>query len=164
MTSRNLLVELLVQELPPKALQKLGEAFAAVLGEQLLALGLASTASVVTPYASPRRLAAHVIAAAEPAPSPALLKKRQALGADICDPAAAVAALRRAQDGKGQALFYDRIVPGATLAAGVVALHGSTVVPVKALGLTAGNCTQGHRFEAVVSPVLLSDADGYAAT
>src|SRR6218665_2995929 len=212
MTSRNLLVELLVQELPPKALQKLGEAFAAVLGEQLLALGLASTASLVTPYASPRRLAAHVSAVAERAPdravqqklmpvavgldaagqpSPALLKKLQALGADICDPAAAVAALRRAQDGKGQALFYDRIVPGATLAAGLqqaldgaiaklpipkvmsyqletdcalpgwssvnfvrpaqglVGLHGSTVGPVKALGLTAGNCTQGHRFEAV---------------
>src|SRR6218665_3671887 len=69
MTSRNLLVELLVQELPPKALQKLGEAFAAVLGEQLLALGLASPASVVTPYASPRRLAAHVSAVAGRAPA-----------------------------------------------------------------------------------------------
>ena len=34
-----------------------------------------------------------------------------------------------------------------------MALHGSTVVPVKALGLTAGNRTQGHRFEAAVSPV-----------
>ena len=31
---------------------------------------------------------------------------------------------------------------------GLVALHGSTVVPVKALGLTAGRTTQGHRFEA----------------
>ena len=47
---------------------------------------------------------------------------------------------------------------------GLVALHGSTVVPVKALGLTAGNSTQGHRFEAAVSPVVLADADSYAAT
>jgi glycyl-tRNA synthetase beta chain len=43
----------------------------------------------------------------------------------------------------------------------LIALHGSTVVPVKALGLTAGNSTQGHRFEAKVSPVVLPHADQY---
>ncbi len=227
MTTQNLLVELFVEELPPKALQKLGDAFATVLGDQLKALGLASAASVVTPFASPRRLAAHVTAVADKAAdkavqqklmpvtvgldasgnaSPALLKKLQALGADVSDPAAAVAALKRAQDGKAEALFYDSVVPGATLqeglqkallealaklpipkvmsyqletdcelpgwtsvnfvrpAHGLVALHGSTVVPVKALGLTAGNSTTGHRFEAAVSPVVLADADSYAAT
>jgi len=227
MTTQNLLVELFVEKLPPKALQKLGDAFATVLGDQLKALGLASAASVVTPFASPRRLAAHVTAVADKAAdkavqqklmpvtvgldasgnaSPALLKKLQALGADVSDPAAAVAALKRAQDGKAEALFYDSVVPGATLqeglqkallealaklpipkvmsyqletdcelpgwtsvnfvrpAHGLVALHGSTVVPVKALGLTAGNSTTGHRFEAAVSPVVLADADSYAAT
>ena len=231
MTTQNLLVELFVEELPPKALQKLGDAFATVLGDQLKALGLASAASVVTPFASPRRLAAHVTAVADRAAdkavqqklmpvtvgldkdgnaTPALLKKLQALGADVSNPAAAVAALKRAQDGKAEALFYDSVVPGATLAAGLqkaldeaiaklpipkvmsyqleadcgmdnflpgwtsvnfvrpahglVALHGSTVVPVKALGLTAGNSTTGHRFEAAVSPVVLQDADSYAAT
>ena len=45
---------------------------------------------------------------------------------------------------------------------GLVALHGSDVVPVQTLGLTAGNATQGHRFEAAVSPVVLQDADSYA--
>ena len=40
MTTENLLVELFVEELPPKALQKLGDAFATVLGDQLKALGL----------------------------------------------------------------------------------------------------------------------------
>ncbi|MGN8001742.1 glycine--tRNA ligase subunit beta [Acidovorax sp. 22279] len=227
MTTPNLLVELFVEELPPKALQKLGDAFATVLGDQLKALGLASAASVVTPFASPRRLAAHVTAVADKAAdkavqqklmpvtvglqadgnaTPALLKKLQALGADVSNPAAAVAALKRAQDGKAEALFYDSVVPGATLAAGLqkaldeaiaklpipkvmsyqletdcelpgwtsvnfvrpahglVALHGGTVVPVKALGLTAGNSTTGHRFEAAVSPVVLADADSYAAT
>ncbi|CAN7220660.1 glycine--tRNA ligase subunit beta [Acidovorax sp. LjRoot129] len=227
MTTQNLLVELFVEELPPKVLQKLGDAFATVLGDQLKALGLASAASVVTPFASPRRLAAHVTAVADKAAdkavqqklmpvtvgldasgnaSPALLKKLQALGADVSDPAAAVAALKRAQDGKAEALFYDSVVPGATLqeglqkallealaklpipkvmsyqletdcelpgwtsvnfvrpAHGLVALHGSTVVPVKALGLSAGNSTQGHRFEAAASPVVLADADSYAAT
>lgn len=227
MTTPNLLVELFVEELPPKALQKLGDAFATVLGDQLKAQGLATAASVVTPFASPRRLAAHVTAVADKAAdkavqqklmpvtvgldkdgnaTPALLKKLQALGADVSNPAAAVAALKRAQDGKTEALFYDSVVPGATLAAGLqkaldeaiaklpipkvmsyqletdcelpgwtsvnfvrpahglVALHGSTVVAVKALGLTAGNSTQGHRFEAAVSPVVLKDADSYAAT
>ncbi|MFI8618168.1 glycine--tRNA ligase subunit beta [Acidovorax sp. NPDC077693] len=226
-TTQNLLVELFVEELPPKALQKLGDAFATVLGDQLKAQGLATAASVVTPFASPRRLAAHVTGVADKAAdkavqqklmpvavgldasgnaSPALLKKLQALGADVSDPAAAVAALKRAQDGKAEALFYDSVVPGATLqdglqkalqeaiaklpipkvmsyqletdcelpgwtsvnfvrpAHGLVALHGSTVVPVKALGLSAGHSTQGHRFEAAVSPVVLADADSYAAT
>ncbi len=227
MTTKNLLVELFVEELPPKALKKLGDAFAGTLADQLKALGLAGADSVVTAYASPRRLAAHVthvwLKAADKAmqqklmpvtvgldaagnATPALLKKLQALGADVSNPAAAVAGLKRAPDGKAEALFYDSLVTGATLdtglqkaleeaiaklpipkvmsyqletdcelpgwssvhfvrpAHGLVALHGSTVVPVKALGLTAGNSTQGHRFEAKVARVVIKDADSYAAT
>ena len=227
MTTQNLLVELFVEELPPKVLNKLGAAFSGVLAEQLQAQGLAAADAVVTAFASPRRLAVHVTGvlaqAADKAvqqklmpvavgldaagnATPALLKKLQALGADVSDPAAAVAALKRAPDGKAEALFYDSIVKGASLQAGLqkaleealsklpipkvmqyqletdcelpgwssvnfvrpahslIALHGSTVVPVKALGLTAGNSTQGHRFEAKVSPVVLQHADQYAET
>jgi len=47
---------------------------------------------------------------------------------------------------------------------GLVALHGKTVVPIKVLGLTAGHTTQGHRFEAALSPVMFLDADSYADT
>jgi glycyl-tRNA synthetase beta chain len=227
MTTQNLLVELFVEELPPKALNKLGAAFSGVLAEQLKAQGLAAADAVVTAFASPRRLAAHVTGvlaqAADKAvqqklmpvavgldaagsATPALLKKLQALGADVSNPAAAVAALKRAPDGKAEALFYDSLVKGASLQAGLqkaleealaklpipkvmqyqletdcelpgwssvnfvrpahslIALHGSAVVPVKALGLTAGNSTQGHRFEAQVSPVVLQHADQYAET
>mgnify|MGYP003542612758 CR=1 FL=1 len=57
MTTNSLLVELFVEELPPKALRKLGEAFAAQLFEQLQAQGLTAAESRVTPYATPRRLA-----------------------------------------------------------------------------------------------------------
>ena len=223
MTAQNLLVELFVEELPPKALKKLGDAFATVLADQLKALGLAPAAAVVTAFASPRRLAAHVTGvlarAADKAvsqklmpvsvgldangqPTPALLKRLAALGAD----ASAVAGLKRAPDGKAEALFFDSVQAGVELPAGLqkalddamaklpipkvmsyqletdcelpgwssvtfvrpahglVALHGSTVVPVKALGLTSGNSTQGHRFEARVSPVVLKDADSYAAS
>ena len=75
MTTQNLLVELFVEELPPKALQKLGDAFATVLGDQLKTQGLASAASVVTPFASPRRLAAHVTAVADKAADKAVQQK-----------------------------------------------------------------------------------------
>ena len=136
MTMKNLLVELFVEELPPKALKKLGEAFADVLLEQLTSQGLASAGTVLTSFASPRRLAAHITAIASQAAdkavsqklmpvsvgldasgnaTPALLKKLQALGAD----ASAVAGLKRAPDGKVQALFYDSTVTGATLAEGL---------------------------------------------
>ena len=223
MTTKNLLVELFVEELPPKALKKLGDAFAGVLAEQLKAQGLAGADAVVTPFASPRRLAAHVTSVAaraadkavsqklmpvsvgldgSGAPTPALLKRLAALGADV----SAVAGLKRAMDGKAEALFFDSVQPGVDLALGLqkaldeaiaklpipkvmsyqletdcelpgwtsvnfvrpahglVALHGSDVVPVKALGLKAGNSTHGHRFEAAVDPVLLADADAYTAT
>ena len=46
---------------------------------------------------------------------------------------------------------------------GLVALHGADVVPLSVLGLQAGRDTQGHRFEARVSPVSIQNADSYAA-
>ncbi len=140
MTTKNLLVELFVEELPPKALKKLGDAFASQLADQLRSLGLINGDSVTTAYASPRRVAAHIshvwLKAADKAvqqklmpvsvgldaagnASPALLKKLQALGADVSNPAAAVAALKRAPDGKAEALFYDSLVNGATLDIGL---------------------------------------------
>lgn len=136
MATQNLLVELFVEELPPKALKKLGEAFAGVLFEQLQSKGLASSGSKLTSFASPRRLAAHVTAVAAAAAdkavsqklmpvsvgldaagnaTPALLKKLQSLGAD----ASAAAGLKRAMDGKAEALFYDSTVKGASLAEGL---------------------------------------------
>jgi glycyl-tRNA synthetase beta chain len=219
--TRNLLVELFVEELPPKALKRLGEAFAQGVAEGLRSRGLASATSAVTPYASPRRLAVHVsgVRAVAPdqavshklmpvavalstdgQPTPALLKKLAALGAD----ASALPRLERRSDGKAEALFLDSTETGAALAAGLqkaldeaiaalpipklmsyqpasgalpgwssvqfvrpahglVALHGADVVPVSVLGLQAGRATRGHRFEAQVDPVVLQDADHYAA-
>ncbi len=225
--SAPLLVELFVEELPPKALKKLGDAFAQLLADGLRAQGLADAAAVATAFASPRRLALHLSqvldrAADKPervklmpvavgldasgAATPALLKKLATLGAD----AAAVPTLERALDGKAEALFLTSTLPGATLAEGLqkallealarlpipkvmqyqlqasgggeedfqpgwtsvnfvrpahglVALHGSTVVPVHALGLAAGRTTRGHRFEAATAQIVLKDADSYAA-
>jgi len=134
--TKNLLVELFVEELPPKALKKLGEAFAGVLFDQLKAQGLTSIESAFTPFASPRRLAVHVTRVAAQGvdkavsqklmpvtvgldasgnATPALLKKLAALGAD----ASAVAGLKRQPDGKADALFFESTVQGATLAEGL---------------------------------------------
>lgn len=134
--TKNLLVELFVEELPPKALKKLGESFAHTLAESLKVQGLATEHSATTPFASPRRLAAHISAVlpaapdkavsqklmpvsvgltADGQPTPALLKKLAALGAD----ASALPRLERRPDGKAEALFFDSLVPGAMLATGL---------------------------------------------
>ena len=136
MSSKNLLVELFVEELPPKALKKLGEAFATTLFESLKAQGLTAADTAVTSYASPRRLAVHVAEVATQAgdkpvshklmpvsvalsadgqATPALQKKLAALGLD----ASVLPQLKRAPDGKAEALFFDTVVPGSTLAAGL---------------------------------------------
>ena len=75
MTTKNLLVELFVEELPPKALKKLGESFAGVLADSLKAQGLAGADAVVTPFASPRRLAVHVTGVAVQAADKAVSQK-----------------------------------------------------------------------------------------
>ncbi len=136
MSLNSLLVELFVEELPPKALKKLGEAFAAGIADSLRAQGLVEVDAGVMPFASPRRLAVHISRVADQAAeravaqklmpvsvaltadgqaSPALLKKLAALGlAADCLPQ-----LRRAPDGKAETLFYDSVMAGATLAAGL---------------------------------------------
>ena len=216
-----LLVELFVEELPPKALKKLGQAFAQQLFDALQAQGLTGANAAVTPFATPRRLAVHITQVAARAadearrqklmpvavgldangqPTAALLKKLATLGLD----AAAVPTLQRAPDGKAESLFADTVLPGVALADGLqkalhqalthlpipkvmtyqlqrgtalpgwdsvqfvrpahglVALHGDAVVPVTALGLTAGRTTHGHRFEAVQDPITIDHADAYA--
>jgi len=137
MTSTHpLLVELFVEELPPKALKKLGEAFASALAASLQAQGLTGDGCVVTSFASPRRLAAHLTDVAAKAAdrsllqklmpvavaldaqgqaTPALRKKLAALGAGP----EVLPQLKRAQDGKTEALFLDSQVAGATLAEGL---------------------------------------------
>ena len=52
-----LLIELFTEELPPKALARLGKAFAEELHKGLASRGLASGKSAITGFATPRRLA-----------------------------------------------------------------------------------------------------------
>lgn len=60
MNTKNLLIELFVEELPPKALKKLGEAFATSLNTSLGVFELTTSNSNVTNFATPRRLGVHI--------------------------------------------------------------------------------------------------------
>jgi glycyl-tRNA synthetase beta chain len=130
---QNLLVELFVEELPPKALKKLGESFAALIHASLKAQQLVGEGAV-TSFASPRRLGVHIAGVAAQAPeralriklmpvavgldaagqpTPALLKKLAASGLAADTP------LERALDGKAEALFAHTVQAGASLAQGL---------------------------------------------
>ncbi|HWP90295.1 MAG TPA: glycine--tRNA ligase subunit beta, partial [Burkholderiales bacterium] len=56
----NLLVELFTEELPPKALRRLGEAFADAIVAGLAARGLSEKTAARTVFATPRRLAVKI--------------------------------------------------------------------------------------------------------
>ena len=214
--NKNLLVELFVEELPPKALNKLGEAFSNVLFESLKTQGLTLENATVTAFATPRRLAAHIMYVKDKADdkqvsqklmpasvgldangkaTPALLKKLQSLGLDLSSAESAVANLKN----DNNTLFFDALQAGVGLpeglqkalnealtklpipkvmtyqladgwssvnfvrpAHGLVAMHGSSVVSINALGLVSGNVTHGHRFEAKVDKITINHADSYA--
>ena len=216
MSTQNLLVELFVEELPPKALKTLGEAFSQTLFETLKVQDLTADNSEVTSFATPRRLAAHITSVASQAgdkqisqklmpvsvgldangnATPALIKRLNGMGLTE----ASVSELTKQADGKNEALFLEITQKGAALSDGLqkaieealqklpipkvmtyqladgwssvnfvrpahslIALHGSNIVATKALGLTASNQTQGHRFEASVSAITIKNADSYA--
>ena len=212
----SLLVELFTEELPPKALKRLGDAFAEALSKGLGKREMLTQDSMLRAFATPRRLAViitNVKAASEPRaiemklmpaavaldangqPTPALRKKLEAAGLADVDPST----FRRKLDGKTEMLFADTRTPAVALAQalqaaldeaiaglpipkvmsyqladgtttvqfvrpvhGLVALHGSDVVPVRALGLEAGRTTHGHRFQGART-IELRNADEYDA-
>lgn len=133
---RPLLVELLTEELPPKALQKLGQAFAEGVRATLERHGLLAEGCAVTAYSTPRRLAVHLSAVLAQAPdqpyaeklmpakigltedgkaTPALQKKLAAKGLENID----LATLDRESDGKQDYLVARGTAPGSSLAAGL---------------------------------------------
>src|SRR5713101_9976261 len=73
--AESLLVELLAEELPPKALRRIGEAFASGIASGLAARGLVANGAAPTVYATPRRLAAKIAGVFERAPDRAETKK-----------------------------------------------------------------------------------------
>ena len=221
-STKNLLVELFVEELPPKALKKLGEAFAAGVQRGLSERDFLAAESVTSAFASPRRLAAHITAVMDtsaPREIPAQTLMPVSVGLDASgNPTAPLIKKLRGrynedvsiewlmkerilvveEGGKKVLKLAPQLAAGGGLliglegalqeaienlpipkvmqyqladgwesvnfvrpAHGLVALHGDDVVPVQALGLTAGRTTHGHRFEARVDPIELRHADDY---
>lgn len=213
--NQTLLVELLTEELPPKALAKLGDAFAAGIFNGLKSRDFVEADAVATAYATPRRLAVSItqVRATSPDksirekvlpvsvaldkegnPTPPLAKKLAALGF----PDLKLSDLERASDGKAESFYYTYTAPGSSLNAGLqaaleeaitklpipklmsyqrpdgttvqfvrpahklIALHGSEIVPVALLGLSAGRVTLGHRFLSA-GDILVANADAYVA-
>jgi glycyl-tRNA synthetase beta chain len=131
--NHTLLIELQTEELPPKALVKLGAAFAAGIVNGLTARGFLEENSVATPYATPRRLAVSITNVRATSPdkqlrdkilpvsvaldangngTAPLAKKLAAMGfAHVT-----VADLERAQDGKAESFFYSHTAAGSALA------------------------------------------------
>ena len=134
--TRPLLVELFTEELPPKALNRLGQAFAEGLRASPDKQGVLASGCTVTAYATPRRLAAlfsHVLPqapdqpyaeklmpvsvglAADGSPTPALRKKLAAKGLQDIDPAT----LSRESDGKQEYLVARGTAAGVQLTPGL---------------------------------------------
>ena len=174
--------------------------------------------SIVTTFATPRRLALAITGVrpvapdkafkekllpvsvafdTEGKPTQALLGKLKARQLSHVDPQS----LLREHDGKAEALYYADIAKGGPLASALqaaldeaiaklpipkvmsyasagqyynnekfvrpahrlLALHGTEIVPVTALGLTAGRTTGGHRFLSHRA-IDIGNADAYAPT
>jgi len=211
----SLLVELFVEELPPKVLNKLGQAFTNAVADSLKTQGFVGQDAAATAYASPRRLGVHITQVLGQSPAKNLhiklmpkkvgrteggenteaLNKRLAKeGVSAADaviveieekgtvhlvlqktesPVALAIGLQIAVNeaiGKlpiPKVMSYQ-LADGWTSvnfvrpAHGLVALHGQAVLPISLLGLAASNSTQGHRFEAKHSPIVIRNADSYA--
>ena len=135
-----LLVELLTEELPPKALGKLGDAFATAMFNGLSSRALLDEGARFTAYASPRRLAVSIqgvrgsspdkqirekvlpVSVAldkEGQPAAPLTKKLAALAAQAGRESIALSELECASDGKAESFFFTYTAPGQPLASGL---------------------------------------------
>lgn len=142
--NQTLLVELQTEELPPKALVKLGAAFAAGIANGLKARDFLEADSVATTYATPRRLAVSITQVRPTSPdksirekvlpvsvaldkdgnpSAPLAKKLAALGF----PDLSISELERAQDGKAESFFYTYTAAGSALAGALQEVLADTV-------------------------------------
>ena len=130
--SASLLIEVFTEELPPKSLRRLGDAFSEGIFAILKAANLTTETSVATGFATPRRLAvqvSNVLNQAQDYPvrekllptsiafdadgkaTAPLLKKLAALGFSDVD----LSTLEKSGEGKNEALYLNVIAKGASL-------------------------------------------------
>ncbi len=132
-TTAPLLIELLVEELPARALLPISTRFAEELAKDLVADGFIAADAKVTPYATPRRIAVHIDRVLSRAPDREQIAKgpsvKSGLGADGAPTGALLgfakkqgvdaAALERMSDGKQEIFVVRKLAAGGLLAAGL---------------------------------------------
>ena len=167
--TKNLLVELQTEELPPKALEKLSDAFAKGVFDVLKTMGFLSESSEATIYGAPRRLAVLITDVLPQSPdvpftqklvpvrvgldaqgqaTPALLKKMGALGIEC-----AVSDLKRVDDGKNEQLVFEGIRPGVSLAVGLQAALDESIKKLPIPKVMSYQLADGETTVSFVRPV-----------
>ncbi|MDP5007412.1 MAG: glycine--tRNA ligase subunit beta [Glaciimonas sp.] len=146
--SSTLLIEIFTEELPPKALEKLGTAFANGIFNGLQARDFLAHDAVATAYATPRRLAVSItkvravsldkVLREKVLPISVALDKDGQFTAPLIKKLAALAAqtgavlitpdqLERAADGKNESFFYNYTAKGAALQIDLQSVLNDTV-------------------------------------
>ncbi|HYC47581.1 MAG TPA: glycine--tRNA ligase subunit beta [Burkholderiales bacterium] len=130
MSAATLLVEILTEELPPKALSRLGRAFADSLRADLAREGLLADGASMRWFATPRRLAAQITQVREAAPDKPIEtqgpsvkaaldaqgKPTKALEGFARKVNVAIDTLEQLDTPKGRVFVYRGVAPGARLA------------------------------------------------
>jgi glycyl-tRNA synthetase beta chain len=136
MSTAPLILELFTEELPPKALKKLGQSFSESIEQSLKSQGLLADSSVTTSYATPRRLAVHLSKVLDKAPNRAVKEKLLPVSialdaegkptaplskklASLGHPDITVNQLERQGSDKSEAFYLTIDVTGQTLATGL---------------------------------------------
>ncbi|MEN9315216.1 MAG: hypothetical protein RIS35_1609 [Pseudomonadota bacterium] len=136
MSARPLLIELFTEELPPKALRRLGEAFSLGVVDALRARGLCATDVRYRTFCTPRRLAVSIDAVVAQAPDRQVELKgpsvkvgldaegnpTQALVKWAAKQGAEVSQLTRGSDGKQECFYFQSTVRGEALAGAIDAV------------------------------------------
>jgi glycyl-tRNA synthetase beta chain len=177
MSAKPLLVELFTEELPPKALKRLGEAFAAAIVEGLQSRGLAAAQASSRAFCTPRRLAVRVDDVihqgadkqvelkgpstkvgldAQGQPTQALEKWAQKQGARVDQ-------LTRASDGKQECFFFSSTVRGQSLAESIDTIIAHALVRLPIPKMMEYQLADGHTCVSFVRPahrlIVLHGAD-----
>jgi len=169
MSTATLLVELFTEELPPKALKKLGEAFAKSIADGLNSRALVDDEYVATMYATPRRLAVSMTGVRAVAPDQAFVEKLMpvAVGLDkdgkatpaLMKKLAAkslahlnVATLERETDGKAEQLMYRGIAKGHALHVGLQAALEEAIANLPVPKVMTYQLADGHTSVQFVRP------------
>lgn len=163
--SRTLLIEIFTEELPPKALAKLGDAFATGIFNGLKSRDFLEGGAVATAFATPRRLAVaisnvravsldktmrekvlpvSVALDADGRATAPLVKKLAAMAAQCGKVMITPTELERAPDGKAESFFFSYTAKGVALPAGLQVVLEDTVAKLPIPKVMSYQLQHGH--------------------